>query len=110
MEENPKSDILTKVVLTEKVPFLVDIFYDNISHEDDNYCGTFLVKPCVSQDELNDAKIEHIKGGHRVIFSDNPSDYYYFIKTKTFIGNIVYKSYCKRVFKQDNVTFVRILR
>ena len=39
--------ITTRVILTEKAPFWVEVFYDT-----GKLCGTFLVRNCVSEDEI----------------------------------------------------------
>ena len=81
--------ILTRVVLIEKAPFWVDIFYDS-----GDYCGTYLVKACVSEDERPE----------RVNFGDfNFFDCYALLEGERECKNLfdlfAPKSNCKRVKK-----------
>ena len=50
MEGNPEiATALTRVVLTEKAPFWVDVF----SGSKEEYHGTFLVRNCVSREDFS---------------------------------------------------------
>ena len=81
--------ITTRVVLTEKAPFLVDVF-NGIGE----YYGVYLVRTCVSVDELI-----YIGLKRNEINYINLSDYYIIMR-----GNrrlvLVPKTDCKRVNKQ----------
>jgi len=81
MEENP--EISTRVVLTEKAPFWIDIVYDgNYSH------GRFLVRPYSCRDDLRYIIRSRIH---------NADVNFYIICEGEDKGTIVHKTNCKRV-------------
>jgi len=81
--------ITTRVVLTEKVPFLVDVF--NGTGE---YYGVYLVRTCVSVDELIYIGLKRNEINYINLF-----DYYIIMR-----GNrrlvLVPKKDCKRIIKR----------
>ena len=84
MTENPAeiSATLTRIVLTEKAPFWIEVVYDNGDFD------TFLVRVCVSNEDLV------IKGKH--IGNRNFCDYY-IITTGAYEDLLIHKEDCKRV-------------
>ena len=87
MEENP-TEISTRVVLTEKVPFLIDIVYDgNYSH------GRFLVRPYSCRDDLRYLNSDGIRSR---IHNADVINFYIICEGKD-KGTIVHKTNCKRV-------------
>jgi len=92
--ENPKleniSEITTRVVLTEKAPFWVNVFFDN-----GDYFGTYAVKNCISLDELR----EDIEDDDDTDINDNTICDYYIITEGVGKNELLLKSRCKRIIK-----------
>ena len=79
---NIEAEITTRVVLTEKAPFWVDIFYNT-----GKYYGTFLVRACVDKKEIS-----------KVDYGINVFDCYVIVKGAG-KGLIALKTCCKRARK-----------
>lgn len=86
MKENPetnisKIEITTRVVLTEKAPFYVTVLVNDFT-----YHGIYLVRQCVSEDELG------------TLSGFNINDYYVVVKGRC-KGELINKSFQKRIKK-----------
>jgi len=95
MEENP-IEISTRVVLTEKAPFWVDVFYDYVYDNDRggvDYYGTYLVRACVSSEG----------GTSNTVAGASIFDCYIIVEGDR-KGSFVIKTYCKRIRNIQNDT------
>jgi|ERR1035437_1496033 hypothetical protein len=101
-----KIDITTRTVLFEKTPFYVSIFSPS-----GVFCGKYLVRQCVSEDDLSKARLEYenIRLRYRrqgrkseVHNLSNPMLYYLIMSddgNSGFVGDIVSKNICQKIKK-----------
>lgn len=98
------NDIISKCVLTEKSPFYVSIR----NHNTGEYDGEYLVRPCASEDDLKEARLEYERNksvNQHIniveLLSYNPSKYYLGLDEmgSYFLGRIISKGICKRIRK-----------
>ena len=80
MEENP-IEISTRVVLTEKAPFWIEL----LGGDDDM---RFLVKPCVSEDELTNITRKNVNISELYVIANG-------IQQST----LMYKKWCTKIKK-----------
>ena len=94
MDENPYiSEITTRIVLTEKAPFWIDIVYTgDYSH------GRFLVRVYACKDDLKG--IVESKGVHTINKSSYNADVnFYIVCEGRDKGTLIHKTNCRRVKK-----------
>jgi len=80
MEENPEIEITTRVVLTEKAPFWIELLGDDDIR--------FLVKPCVSEDELTNITRKNVNISELYVIANG-------IQQST----LMYKKWCTKIKK-----------
>jgi len=111
-------EIITRVVLVEKCPFYISILGPPGTEDEIYYSGKILVRPCVNEDDLIEARDEYEKNAiearqqgdckrynlYKSRLSYNPNNYYFVLSGENFIGNIVNKSICKRIINNKAVT------
>ena len=104
---NKKLDITSRVVMVEKKPFYVATLncITTISSTYVDFTGELLVRQCVSEDDLKDARsqyedLERLYGKKNNL-SFNPMEYYLVLGgNNVYVGNIVNKDVCMRIKKQ----------
>jgi len=104
---NKKLDITSRVVMVEKKPFYVATIGVSMHNgvKLDFSGAVLLVRPCVSEDDLSEARSEYAElirryGEREGNISFNPMEYYLILDGQNvYVGNIISRNVCRRIKK-----------